>query len=121
MPPMQAAILSIGDELVLGQTVDTNSGYLSSQLASKGIMTLLHQTVADDMTAMVDMIQYASERVELIIISGGLGPTDDDLTRQALAKAMGVELVLDEQILPSIEIIFTRRGKPMPERNKIQV
>lgn len=117
---MQAAILSIGDELVLGQTVDTNSAYLSSQLASRGIMTLLHQTVADDMNAMVDMIQYASQRVELIIISGGVGPTDDDMTRQALANAMGVELVLDEDILPSIEIIFTRRGKPMPDRNKIQ-
>ncbi|HAI11763.1 MAG TPA: competence/damage-inducible protein A [Phycisphaerales bacterium] len=117
---MQAAILSIGDELVLGQTVDTNSAYLSAQLASRGIMTLLHQTVADDMQAMVDMIQYASERVELIIISGGLGPTDDDLTRQALAGAMGVELVMDNEQLPLIEAIFTRRGKPMPDRNKIQ-
>lgn len=117
---MQAAILSIGDELVLGQTVDTNSAYLSAQLASRGIMTLLHQTVADDMDAMVDMIQYASQRVELIIISGGLGPTDDDLTRQALAQAMGVELVLDNEQLPLIEAIFTRRGKPMPDRNRIQ-
>jgi nicotinamide-nucleotide amidase len=117
---MQAAILSIGDELVLGQTVDTNSAYLSAQLASKGIMTLLHQTVADDMDAMVDMIDYASKRVELIIISGGLGPTDDDLTRQALAKAMGVELILSDEQLPLIQAIFTRRGKPMPDRNKIQ-
>lgn len=117
---MQAAILSIGDELVLGQTVDTNSAYLSAQLASRGIMTLLHQTVADDMDAMVDMIGYASQRVELIIISGGLGPTDDDLTRQALAQAMGVELVLSDEQLPLIEAIFTRRGKAMPDRNKIQ-
>lgn len=117
---MQAAILSIGDELVLGQTVDTNSAFLSAQLASRGIMTLLHQTVADDMQAMVDMIDYAARRVELIIISGGLGPTDDDLTRQALAQAMGVELVLDTEQLPLIEVIFTRRGKPMPDRNKIQ-
>ncbi len=117
---MQAAILSIGDELVLGQTVDTNSAFLSAQLASRGIMTLLHQTVADDMQAMVDMIEYASQRVELIIISGGLGPTDDDLTRQALAQAMGVELVMDHEQLPEIEAIFTRRGKAMPDRNKIQ-
>ncbi len=117
---MQAAILSIGDELVLGQTVDTNSAFLSAQLASRGIMTLLHQTVADDMQAMVDMIEYVSQRVELIIISGGLGPTDDDLTRQALAKAMGAELVMDNEQLPLIQAIFTRRGKPMPDRNKIQ-
>ena len=117
---MQAAILSIGDELVLGQTVDTNSAYLSGQLASRGIMTLLHQTVADDMDAMVDMIDYASRRVELIIISGGLGPTDDDLTRQALARAMGTQLVIDNEQLPLIEAIFTRRGKPMPDRNRIQ-
>jgi len=117
---MQAAILSIGDELVLGQTVDTNSAFLSSQLASRGIMTLLHQTVADDVTAISDMIVYASKRVELIIISGGVGPTDDDLTRQALANAMDTDLVMDQTILPSIEVFFTRRGKPMPGRNKIQ-
>ncbi|MBL4702301.1 MAG: competence/damage-inducible protein A [Phycisphaeraceae bacterium] len=117
---MQAAILSIGDELVLGQTVDTNSAFLSAQLASRGIMTLLHQTVADDVTAISDMITYASKRVELIIISGGVGPTDDDLTRQALANAMDTELVMDQAILPSIEVFFTRRGKPMPQRNKVQ-
>lgn len=116
----QAIILSIGDELVLGQTVDTNSAYLSAELAKRGIGTLYHHTVADDQPAIADAIQLASLRAPLIIISGGLGPTDDDLTRQALAEAMGVKLVVHE---PSVEVIrafFASRDREMPERNRVQ-
>ncbi len=117
---MQVAILSIGDELVLGQTLDTNSAFLSQQLAERGIMTLFHQTVADDLPVMVRMIQQATEQVDVIIITGGLGPTDDDLTRQALAQAMNVELVLDEDSLHAIDNMFARRGKPTPDMNRVQ-
>lgn len=117
---MQAVILSIGDELVLGQTVDTNSAYLSDQLVRMGVSTLYHQTVADDLEATAIAIEQASRRVELVLISGGLGPTDDDLTRQALAKAMGVELTLHEPSVEVIRAMFTRRGREMPDRNKIQ-
>ncbi len=117
---MQAIILSIGDELVLGQTVDTNSAYLSAELVARGIGTRYHQTIADDRAAIRQAIIEASKAAKLVIISGGLGPTDDDLTRDALADAMGVNLVIH---LPSVEVIramFIRRSREMPERNKVQ-
>ena len=105
---MQAVILSIGDELVLGQTVDTNSAFLSAKLMRRGIGTLYHQTVADDLAAITEAIRQASSAVTLVLITGGIGPTDDDLTRQALANAMGEELVADEASLKQIEAIFRR-------------
>lgn len=117
---MQAIIVSIGDELVLGQTVDTNSAWLSAALAGHGVMTRAHVTVADDRPAIAAAIREACDRAELVIISGGLGPTDDDLTRAALADAMGVELVVHEPSVEQIRGFFARRGRDMPERNKVQ-
>jgi len=117
---MHAIILSIGDELVLGQTVDTNSAYLSAQLASRGIMTRFHQTIADDQDAIAQAFTWASNEADLVIVTGGLGPTEDDLTRQALAQAMGVELVVDEESLAAITGYFAKRNRIMPDRNRIQ-
>lgn len=117
---MHAIILSIGDELVLGQTVDTNSAYLSAQLAAHGIGTLFHQTIADDQQAIVDALQYAAARGPLIIVTGGLGPTEDDLTRQALAQALGVDLVVHEPSVEAIRAMLEKRGRKMAERNKVQ-
>lgn len=117
---MHAIILSIGDELVLGQTVDTNSAYLSAELVKLGIGTLYHQTIADDRAAIARAIRQACEAGPLVLITGGLGPTEDDLTREALADALGVELV---EHLPSVEAIrslFARRNRQMPERNRVQ-
>ncbi len=117
---MEAIILSIGDELVLGQTVDTNSAHLSAELARRGIGTRYHVTVADDRAAIAEAIRMALGHARLIIVSGGLGPTDDDLTRQGLADALGAPLILHE---PSVELIrgfFQRIGRPMPDRNTIQ-
>ncbi|MHB1157654.1 MAG: nicotinamide-nucleotide amidohydrolase family protein [Phycisphaerales bacterium] len=117
---MHAVILSIGDELVLGQTVDTNSAYLSERLASRGIMPVMHVTVADDQRATADAIRRACEIADLILVTGGLGPTDDDLTRQAMADVLGVPLVRDEAALREIAAFFTRRQRPMNPRNEIQ-
>lgn len=117
---MQAAILSIGDELALGQTVDTNSAWLSQQLASRGIQTLLHMTVADDLSSIIDAIQFSVVRTGLVLISGGLGPTADDMTRQAIADTIGAELVLDETELANVKAFFDRRGRPMAEANLVQ-
>ena len=117
---MQAVILSIGDELVLGQTLDTNSAYLSGELVQLGIGTLYHQTIADDQSAITTAIQLAASSVPLVLISGGIGPTEDDLTRQALAKAMGRELVLDPSSLEAIEAMFARHSRSMPQRNQVQ-
>ncbi|MFW6028173.1 MAG: competence/damage-inducible protein A [bacterium] len=117
---MQAVILSIGDELVLGQTVDTNSAWLSAQLAGHGVPVLYHHTLADDQAAIADAVRLASQRAELMLITGGLGPTDDDLTRQALADAMDEPLELDARSVRHIERFFKGRGRPMPERNRVQ-
>ncbi len=93
---MNAIILSVGDELVLGQTVDTNSAWLSQQLAAIGCDIIGHRTVGDDQDMIEMAIGEAAEMADVILLSGGLGPTEDDLTRQAIASLMNVELVVDE-------------------------
>jgi len=117
---MQAIVLSIGDELVLGQTADTNSAWVSARLAERGIPTHAHQTVADDRKAIELAIRWACHNAGLVIVSGGLGPTEDDLTRFALADALGVELVEDADAVAGLEAFFRARGRPMPQRNRIQ-
>lgn len=117
---MHAIILAIGDELVLGQTVDTNSAHLSAELAARGVGTLYHQTVADDRPAIADAITHASTRAPLLVISGGLGPTDDDLTRQALSDALGRPLMRDAAAVEAIRRFFEQRGREMPIRNETQ-
>lgn len=117
---MPAILLSIGDELALGQTVDTNAAWLAGRLSRLGIPCLEHRTVPDDMDAIANAITHCSERARVLIITGGLGPTDDDLTRPALAQAMGVELVIDPLSVAHIDAFFRARGRQMPERNKIQ-
>ncbi|MFA9477175.1 competence/damage-inducible protein A [Phycisphaerales bacterium AB-hyl4] len=117
---MHAIILSIGDELVLGQTVDTNSAWLGERLATRGIPVRYHHTLADDRDIIAEAIRHAADRAELVLITGGLGPTDDDLTRQALADAMNVQLVEDAASVEAVESHFTRRGREMPERNRVQ-
>src|SRR6185503_18846166 len=92
---MHAEIISIGDELTSGQRLDTNSQWLSERLGELGIPVLFHTTVADDMAANVRVFREAFDRADLVIATGGLGPTADDLTRQAIAEATGVELFED--------------------------
>ena len=117
---MEAEILAIGDELTSGQRIDTNSAWLSQQLADVGVRVLFHTTVADDLNSIIEVVQRALERVDVVIGTGGLGPTADDLTRQAVARALGTELRLDEAALQHIASLFARRDRPMPEQNRIQ-
>lgn len=120
IPTMQAVILSIGDELALGQTVDTNSAYLAVKLSERGIWTTYHQTLADDQTLIAEAITQAAGSAELVLVTGGLGPTKDDLTRQALAQAMGVALEEDAESLAAIEAFFAGRGKSITDANRVQ-
>jgi nicotinamide-nucleotide amidase len=117
---MKSIILSIGDELVLGQTVDTNSAWLSQQLAAVGCAVAAHITVADEQRAIEQAIDESVGRCDVLLISGGIGPTEDDLTRQALAAVMNVPLELNETWLAQLQKFFQRMGRPMPEGNKIQ-
>lgn len=117
---MNAEIIAIGDELTSGQRLDTNSQWLATRLGELGVPVTYHTTVGDDLEANVRVFRAAIERADIVISTGGLGPTADDLTRDALAAAAGVELVLDEGALAHIESLFARRKRPMPERNRLQ-
>src|SRR5262245_17624555 len=117
---MHAEVIAIGDELTSGQRLDTNSQWLSLQLGGLGVPALYHTTVGDDLEANVRVFREAFDRADVIVCSGGLGPTADDLTREALAAATGTELVTDEQALAHIQALFARRQRPMPERNVVQ-
>ena len=117
---MTALILSIGDELVLGQTVDTNSAWLSQQLAAVGCDIAGHVTVPDDQKMIEDAIRSAAGRCDVLICSGGIGPTEDDLTRQALGNVLGVELEMNGVWLAKLTEFFKSRNREMPEINKIQ-
>jgi nicotinamide-nucleotide amidase len=117
---MLTEILSIGSELTSGQNLDTNSQWLSRRLAEVGIAVGWHTTVADDLAINVEAFKIAAGRAGLVIATGGLGPTQDDLTREALAKAAGVGLELHEPSLEQIRQMFARRSRAMPERNHVQ-
>jgi len=118
---MNAIIISIGDELANGQTVDTNSAYLARELAGRGISAVQHVTVGDDQGDIARAIGEAARQVPLVIVTGGLGPTADDLTRQGLAQAMGgVPLRLNEPCLADIAERFRRMNRPMADANRVQ-
>lgn len=117
---MNAEIIAVGTELTSGAKLDTNSQWLSLQLAELGIPVLFHTTVADDLQANVDALRIATKRVDYIFMTGGLGPTLDDLTRQVIAQMMQVDLVEDVPSMDHLEGFFAARGREMPQRNRIQ-
>jgi nicotinamide-nucleotide amidase len=117
---MKCEILSIGSELTSGQNLDTNSQWLSQRLAEMGIAVGWHTSIADDLDANIDAFRIASRRAGLVLATGGLGPTQDDLTREVLAQVAGVELVEHAESLLRIEEMFRRRNRAMPERNRVQ-
>jgi len=116
----KASIISIGNELLSGQTVNTNAVYLSRKLLSIGIPVVNSCTVGDDIDLIIRALNLASGDADVVLITGGLGPTDDDLTRQALGKFLGVELQLENELLEKIRDFFIRRNLQMPVKNKIQ-
>ncbi len=117
---MRAEVIAIGDELTGGALLDTNTQWLSQQLEQTGIRVGFHTTVGDDLDAMVAAISVAIQRATVIVLSGGLGPTADDLTRIALARAVDRQLVRNTDALQHIRDLFARRGRSMPERNELQ-
>ncbi len=114
---MIAEIISVGTELLLGQTVDTDSAFLGRALAGLGINLYRKGTVGDNFARTVAMIREARERADLIVLCGGLGPTEDDLTKEAAAEAFDETLVRDEDAERRLRAIFQRRGAPMVESN----
>jgi nicotinamide-nucleotide amidase len=114
---MRCDVLAIGTELLLGQIVDTNSSWIGEHLAGAGIDTCEHRKVGDNLGRMVDCLRELLDRADAVIVCGGLGPTPDDVTREAIAEVMGVELERREELIENIERIFGGRGRPMPENN----
>ncbi len=117
---MTAIILYVGDELALGQVVDTNSAWMSAQLAAVGCAVKAHITVGDSQHDIARTIRDTAMQCDVLLISGGIGPTEDDLTRQALSAVMNAPLELNEQWLVNLEAFFTKLGRTMPPTNKIQ-
>lgn len=117
---MNAEIVAIGTELLLGQIVDTNAVYMAEHLNRIGVGVLYKTIVGDNPQRMREVLSRALERVDVVITSGGLGPTEDDLTREIAAQVTGRELVLHPKLLEQIRQIFTERNMPFKDNNKRQ-
>jgi competence/damage-inducible protein CinA-like protein len=114
---MRAEILSIGTELLLGQIVDTNAAYLAQQLPPLGVDLYYVSQIGDNLPRLAAAFQQALERSDVVITSGGLGPTEDDLTREAIAEVFGEQPSVVPELEASLREFFARRGRAMPERN----
>ena len=117
---MRCEVVAIGTELLLGQIVDTNSSWIGEQLAMNGIDSLYQTKVGDNHERIVDTLRQALARSEAVICCGGLGPTQDDITRAAIAEVMGARLLFDQAIADHIRHIFESRGRTMPDNNLSQ-
>lgn len=115
-----AEILCVGTELLLGEVVNTNAAYISRELAKLGISVYHTAVVGDNPTRLSEAVKTALENADLLILSGGLGPTYDDLTKETVAKTLGLPMVRDESILREIEDFFASMGIKMPENNSKQ-
>ena len=117
---MRCEVVAIGTELLLGQIVDTNSSWLGEQLALAGIDSHFQTKVGDNLERIVGALRLALDRSDAVICCGGLGPTQDDITREAIAAAMGVELERDPTVIARIRAMFDARGRVMSENNARQ-
>lgn len=117
---MICEVVAVGTELLLGQIIDTNRAWLGEELALAGIDVQRGQTVGDNHGRIVDAIHQALARADAVLLCGGLGPTQDDITREAIAEVLGVPLVHDEEVAARIRSMFEARGRRMPDNNLLQ-
>ena len=117
---MHAEVIAIGDELTSGQRLDTNSQWLSTELSLLGVPVVFHTTAADTLEAGIAAFRIAAGRADVVVATGGLGPTADDLTREVLAVVGGKPLELSAPALEAVESRFARRVMPMPDSNRRQ-
>src|SRR4051812_25899654 len=114
---MRCDVVAVGTELLLGQIVDTNSSWLGEQLAASGIDSLLQIKVGDNLGRVTTALRNALAGADAVVVCGGLGPTHDDLTRDAIAAVMGVELRQDDALVEVITNMFAARGRYMAANN----
>lgn len=117
---MKAYLISIGDELLIGQTINTNAAYIGSALSDINIEIIESSVVGDNMDAILQELSKASSMAELIVITGGLGPTHDDITRSAIVKYFNTELIQSKEVLEDIKEFFARRARQVTELNASQ-
>jgi nicotinamide-nucleotide amidase len=117
---MKAEVIAIGSELLLGQIIDTNSSYIAKRLAENGIELVQTATVGDDLQRMEEVIREAINRSQIVITTGGIGPTEDDLTREAIAEVTQHPLTFQPYLMEQIETLFKKRGFRMSESNQKQ-
>ena len=114
---MRCEVVAVGTELLLGQVVDTNSAWIGEQLAFSGIDSYFQTKVGDNLDRIVSALRLALDRSDAVVVCGGLGPTQDDITRDAIAAVMGVTLVRDDAVAERIRAMFASRNRPMPDNN----
>src|SRR6476469_3619196 len=114
---MRCDVLAIGTELLRGQILDTNSSWIGEQLAAVGIDTMEHRKIGDNLPRMIAALSEMLEKADAVVVCGGLGPTQDDVTREAIAAVMGVELERREELVAHIEQLFGSRLRDMPQNN----
>jgi len=117
---MNAYIISIGDELLIGQTINTNAAYIGEKLSDNNITVSKIATVADNEKAILDEFKVAYDTCDIVLVSGGLGPTHDDITRTCVVKFFETELIENEEVLEDIETLFKKRNRKVTELNKAQ-
>jgi len=117
---MKAEIVAIGSELLLGQIIDTNSSYIAKRLAENGIELVQTTAVGDDLQQMKEVIREAAKRSQIVITTGGIGPTEDDLTREVIAEVFQRPLTFQPHLMEQIETLFKKRGFRMAENNRKQ-
>jgi nicotinamide-nucleotide amidase len=117
---VRAEIVAVGSELLLGDAVDTNSAWIAGRLAEIGVDVHRHTTIGDNVARMVTVLGEAAGRAEVVVVTGGLGPTQDDLTRTAVARLAGVELERREELVEHVTSYFARSGREMPGSNLLQ-
>jgi len=115
---MIAEILATGDEIRTGALIDSNSAYIAQKLEENGVAVARHSCVGDDLDRLAEIIREIGSRADLAVVSGGLGPTGDDLTAEAAARAAGTPLVLDTEAMASIEAFFRARNRPVSDANR---
>lgn len=117
---MRAEVVAVGTELLLGQVVDTNSSWIAERLAATGIDCHYQTRVGDNVARIREVLETALSRADAVVVCGGLGPTQDDVTREAIAEVMGTALVIDREALAGVEQVFRRRLREMPASNRRQ-
>lgn len=116
---MHIEVINTGTELLLGDTINTNAAWLGQRLAALGLVAA-RQTVVPDGMAIMDAVEEAARRSDVLILTGGLGPTNDDLSRECTAQLLGLPLELNAEVMAHLEAYFSRRNKPVNEATKRQ-